>query len=349
MKRGDPANILIIRLSSMGDVIMTTHLVRNLRNKFVNARIDLITAKPFSGIYQYNPHITNLYKYDKNWDNAEITTFKKNILESRDNEKYDLIIDLQRNFRSLQLRKGLGKKIVKVRKNRLNKLSLVYFRKIFAKETKQIPEIYFDSISEYNVKDDGKGLELWLPKDKDKKNYLPFSKNIINNEKISIAIAPGAYHATKRWIPERFAELIKELKKKYNSEITLIGGISDIEITKQIIDLSGEDITDKSGSDSIIQTAEIIDKCNLLITNDTGLMHIAAARQVPVVAIFGSTVKEFGFTPFRVNHIVVEKNLPCRPCTHIGRDDCPKGHFDCMNKITVDDVFNAVEQLLKSK
>jgi len=330
----------------MGDVILTTHLVRNLSYSYPNSRIDFITAKLFTEIYKFNPHLTNLYEYDKNWDNTEIRKFKKNILESRDNEKYDLIIDLQRRLRSCQLRRGLGKKIVKVRKNRLNKISLVYFKKNISKIVKQIPEIYFDTISEYNIKDDGKGLELWLPKDKG--NYLPFSKNIVNNDKISIAIAPGAYHTTKRWLPEKFAELTKVLKKQYNTEIVIIGGISDVDITRKIIDLSGEDIIDKSSSDSIISTSEIIDKCNILITNDTGLMHIAAARQVPVVAIFGSTVKEFGFTPFRVNHVVVDKDIPCRPCTHIGRNTCPKGHFNCMNLISVDDVLNAVNSILKN-
>ncbi|MCL5990770.1 MAG: glycosyltransferase family 9 protein [Bacteroidetes bacterium] len=348
MKRGEPGSILIIRLSSMGDVVLTTHLVRNLRIAFPKARIDFITAKPFSEIYRLNPHITNLYEYDKNWDNSDIKMFKKNIMESCNYEKYDLLIDLQRNIRTLLLRKGLGKKIVKVRKNRLNKLSLVYLKKNIFKEIKPIPEIYFDTISEFNVNDDGKGLDLWLQEDKASGNYLTYSKNIVNNDKISIAIAPGAYHTTKRWLPERFAELIKVLKKNYNAETTLIGGISDIEITKKIIELSGENVIDNSGSDSIISTAKIIDNCNLLITNDTGLMHIAAARQVAVVAIFGSTVKDFGFTPFRVNHFVVEKDIPCRPCTHIGRNSCPKGHFNCMNDISVDDVSKAVESILNN-
>ncbi|OGU11826.1 MAG: hypothetical protein A2X61_15495 [Ignavibacteria bacterium GWB2_35_12] len=346
MKRGEPTRILIIRLSSMGDVILASHLVRNLRESLPNARIDFITAKPFSEIYQFNPHIFNLYEYDKNWGKSSIREFKEKILKNNGLEKYDLLIDLQRNYRSLQLRKGLGNKIVKVRKNRLNKLSLVYFKKNITKVIQQIPEIYFNTIVGYNVQDDGKGLELWLPGDKEKGFYQPFSIVRVNDDKIRIAIAPGAYHETKRWLPERFAELINVLKNNYNAEIVIIGGPFDVEITKQIIDLSGEEVIDKSGSDSIISTAELIDKCNILITNDTGLMHIAAARQVPVVAIFGSTVKEFGFTPFRVKHFVVEKDIPCRPCTHIGRETCPKGHFDCMNKISVDEVLTYIEKIL---
>ncbi|MBI5323972.1 MAG: glycosyltransferase family 9 protein [Ignavibacteriae bacterium] len=346
MKGAEPSSILIIRLSSMGDVILTTHLVRNLRLKYPNATINIILSKSFSEIYMYNPHITNLYEYNKSWNKTEIQEFKKKILIENNNNKYDLIIDLQRNFRSFQLRRGIGNRIIKVRKNRIRKLSLVYLKKNIKSTIKQLPDIYSDTVAEYQVKDDGKGLEFWLPTDKEKGTYLPFIKksNIIG--KINIAIAPGAFHYTKRWIPEKFAGLIKFIKDKYDAEIVIIGGKADFEITKTIIDLSDVNVIDKSSSDSIISTAEVIDKCNMLITNDTGVMHIAAARQVPVVAIFGSTVQEFGFTPFRVENIIVEKNVSCRPCTHIGRDKCPKEHFDCMNKISIDDVSNAVKKIL---
>ncbi|TAL68791.1 MAG: glycosyltransferase family 9 protein [Bacteroidetes bacterium] len=346
MKGGEPSSILIIRLSSMGDVILTTHLARNLRNNFPKARIDFITAKPFIEIYKHNPHINNLIEYEKSWKGIDIKNLKKQILLRIENKKYDLLIDLQRNLRSFQLSQGLAKKIVKVRKNRLNKLSLVYFKKNLSKKIKQIPEIYFETVSDYHLPDDEKGLELWLPEDKEKGFYLPFSNQNVSRGKLRIAVAPGAYHKTKRWLPERFAELIKLIRDKYEAELVIIGGKSDVEITKNIINLSEVKLIDNSGSDSIISTAEVIDKCNLLITNDTGVMHIAAARQVPVVAIFGSTVKEFGFTPFRVENVIVEKDVPCRPCTHIGRDKCPKGHFDCMNKISVEDVSMGAKKIL---
>jgi heptosyltransferase-2 len=228
-------------------------------------------------------------------------------------------------------------------------LSIIYFKKNSSSVIRQIPEIYFDAVSEYEITDDGKGLELWLSGDKESGRYRPFSDKIKKEDKVKVAIAPGAFHSTKRWLPERYAELINVIKNKYDAEIIIIGGKADIEVTENIKRLSGIEVIDKSGSDSIISTAEVIDECDLLITNDTGVMHIAAARQVPIVAIFGSTVKNFGFVPFRVKNVIVEKDIPCRPCTHIGRESCPKGHFDCMKKISVDDVLNAVEILMKNK
>lgn len=337
--------ILIIRLSSMGDVILTTQLTRILRNSYPDALIDFAVSKQFSEIYNYNPHISNIFEYDKSLPNSEIINLRDEFLKSHGIEKYDLIIDLQRNIRSRNLRNGIYEKLVKVRKHRLNKLSLVYFKKNLINPSKLIPEIYLETLSELGIKDDGKGLELWLPEEKGFNIYPPENR-ILNNKMEKIAIAPGAFHFTKRWLPERFTELIRKLKDAYNAEIILVGGKNDEEISSQIKSCINFEINDYSGSESIIETARIIDSCDLLITNDTGVMHIAAARQVPVAAIFGSTVPAFGFSPFRVQNIIIEKPVTCRPCTHIGRNSCPKKHFNCMKLITADNVIEGVNKLL---
>jgi heptosyltransferase-2 len=140
--------------------------------------------------------------------------------------------------------------------------------------------------------------------------------------------------------------LAENLFKKNSCEIVLLGGVADKEICEKISQNASFKITDKSGATSVFETARELDSCNLLITNDTGVMHIAAARRIPVVAIFGSTVTEFGFAPFRVENRVVEiEKLPCRPCTHIGRAECPLGHFKCMNLITPDAVLKSAGEL----
>jgi heptosyltransferase-2 len=340
-------NILVIRLSSMGDVLLTTPLVRQLKNHFPELRLDFISANQFSEIYKYNPHLSNLWKYDKSWSSVEINDFKKFILKNLGNKKYDIVIDLQRNFRSRILRRGLGKKYYSVKKHRLNKLSLVYFKKSLYKNLLSIPDIYRQSIIDLKIEDDAKGLELWLPGEEKTGVYPPANRGDRTGIK-KIVVAPGAHHFTKRWLTERFAEMIDLLKDNYGAEIILVGGTSDVTIIKEIMSKIKHEVQDFSGSASIIKTAEIINSCDLLITNDTGVMHIAAARQVPIVAIFGSSVKDFGFSPFRVNNIIVEKDVPCRPCSHIGRASCPKGHFDCMKKITVEDVLKAVDSLFKN-
>ncbi|MFH1049767.1 MAG: glycosyltransferase family 9 protein [bacterium] len=340
-------NILVIRLSSMGDVILTTALIRQIRNKYPNTRLDFATSKQFAEIFTNNPHISNLIEYDKQSSLKDINDLKKNIKSKIPSGRYDLVIDLQRNIRSRVFRSGLGAQYLYVKKMRLHKLSMVYFKRPLLKKIVPIPEIYRMTASPLDIEDDGKGLELWLPNETLSPIYLPEEKKVKNS--LTIAIAPGAFHNTKRWQKEKYLELIIHLKENFYADIVLIGGKKDKEITDWITSKITFEFEDCTESDSIIRTVSAIDSASLLISNDTGVVHIAAARKVPVVAIFGSTVKEFGFIPFRTKHEIVEKILPCRPCTHYGLNKCPKVHFDCMNKISVEDVVLAVQKLILKK
>lgn len=338
-------HVLIIRLSSMGDVLLSSALPRLIKSKYPQSKIDFVVASNFYEVLQYNPRIDYIFQYDKSLSAFENRKLFISDIASRNLRKYDLIIDLQNNFRSNILSCGIGEIVKKMNKRRLHKLSLVYLKKSIENPTRQITDIYFDTLSELEISDDDQGLELWLPEEKSAKVY-PLPGHNVPQIKSKIALAPGAFHFTKRWLPERFAELTDILCSKYNAEIILLGGTKDMEICNKITSLSKTNITDCSGSTSIVETARLLDDCSLLITNDTGVMHIAAARKIPVVAIFGSTVTEFGFAPYRTKSVIVEAVLPCRPCTHIGRSNCPKGHFNCMNKISVNMVEKAAEELL---
>lgn len=347
LKNNNYNKILIIRLSSMGDIILASHLVRNIKERFINSSINIIVAEQYTEIFDNNPYITKVIKYDKTKNKFEQKQQKKEIFIDSGDNKYDLIIDLQRNFRSKRIYSGTGIKVLKINKNRLFKLALVYLKKRLPGRHKHITDLYLDTVMSVGVGEDGKGLELWLPEEKQSAVYPPerFTDGAIRRRN-RIAIAPGAFHATKRWLPARFARLAELLQARYNLEIVLVGGKADMEICRDIISAARANISDYSGSASIYDTARILDTCRLTITNDTGVMHISAARRVPVAAIFGSTVPEFGFTPFRVHQEIIQKQLPCRPCTHYGKEACPKGHFNCMNLLEVNDVMNSAENLL---
>ena len=255
---------------------------------------------------------------------------------------------MQNNLRSLIFRKFIGNKIFTINKPRLNKLSLVYFKKKLNKNFKPVSELYLESGENIGVKDDNLGLELWMPEEKGKNSYPPFKK-IINFSKLKkIAIAPGANYYTKRWPAERFAELAGKLVENYNFEIFILGGEKDKQIGEyiKIANIDKHSIFDCTNSSSIIDTTRVIDNCSLLITNDTGVMHIASARQTPVIALFGSSVRDFGFSPYRVKNIILEKNVKCRPCSHIGRNYCPEKHFKCMLEISINDVLKAVQEII---
>lgn len=300
----------------------------------MDAEIDFLTDNRFSDIYKYNINVNRIIKYNK---------FNKSLSEDVNNNYYDLIFDLQNNRKSKSLINNKSKLIFSCQKNYLHKLSLVYLKKSLFPDIKLIHEKYLDSANHFDLNDDNLGLEFWTKSDFEKKKYLPHNKAVSEND--YIGIAPGAFHYTKRWQQEKFKVLadriISELKKK----VIIFGGKTDVD-TGDFIKNGNQNIINIAGKTSLTQTAEELDKCKVLITNDTGVMHIAAARQIPVIAIFGSTVQEFGFIPFRVKNIIVEKNISCRPCTHIGRSKCPKKHFKCMNDISVHEVYNKLLKIL---
>ncbi|MBI3259120.1 MAG: glycosyltransferase family 9 protein [Ignavibacteriae bacterium] len=277
MNPNEVTSICIIRLSSMGDILLITPLLRQLRNQFPHARIDMAVAKRFAEIIRY---------------------FRK--------QKLELV----------KLKKGFGKPII------------------------PIAERYRSTANALKVQDDKKGLELWLPEEKDLGFYPPEKRINITNPPKLLAIAPGARHFTKRWLPERFAETALLFNEQFNTQIVLLGGTDDREICNEVRRQIPFPITDATGSTSIYDTTRALDLTDGLICNDSGIMHLAAARHVPVAAIFGSTVREFGFAPYRVANTIIEKELDCRPCTHIGRDECPLGHFKCMNLISPEEVVN---------
>ncbi len=164
-----------------------------------------------------------------------------------------------------------------------------------------------------------------------------------------IAFAPGSIWATKRWLPERFAEVAKYfVQKKYR--VVLVGGKEDRQLCENICSQAGSDcIVIAAGDLSLLQSAELIRRCSVLLSNDSAPLHLATAVQTPVVAIFGATVPQFGFAPRGKHDMVLGvEGLSCRPCAIHGGNRCPIGTFDCMNKMSVQTVVRAMEKILSS-
>ncbi len=335
-KKNAISKILVIRLSSMGDVVLTTPFIRVLRKSFPNAKIDFLLNSAFSEIYKFNPNIDNLISYNRKLSKSEIKKERDVYLKKNHIDKYDIVFDLQNNRRSKAWSEGVSRKIERVTKNRLHKLSLVYFKKSRIESDFHVVNNYIKTASKLGVQVDKKGCEIFTSSNN--KTYIP-------NTKPLIAFAPAAQHFTKQWLPERFIELADMLADKY--QIILLGGTSDVDLCSFITKQTQADVFDFSGSNSILTTYQIAKQCSALVTNDTGVMHIASAAQIPIVAIFGSTVPALGFTPYKVKHTIVEvNNLSCRPCTHIGKKKCPKGHFRCMTDIDSTLVYHRLLEIL---
>lgn len=317
--------ILIIRLSSLGDVLLTTPVIRALSKKYPNSQIDYVVKKQYSSSLRYNPLISSLYIYEK----EKARSIKDQIRKA----KYNLIIDLQNNWRSCALTFELRTEIKRFKKPTLKKLLLVWTKINLLKEIKPIPMRYAETT---NLQLDDKGLDLFIPESINPK---------LEPGKKYIGICPGAKHFTKRWPEEYFIELGIRLKSQ-NCTVVIFGGKDDLELCKSVSSKIESSIN-LCNNDDLLQTAIDMKQCKHIICNDSGLMHTATAVEVPITAIFGSTVREFGFIPFLSDDTILENNsLSCRPCSHIGRSSCPQKHFKCMKEISPNTVFDHVKSFL---
>lgn len=339
MKLFEKNNILIARFSSIGDVLLTTPILRALRNKFPDSNIDYITTGKMQDLIRFNPHIDNIWTFEKSESKQDLYALKSKMLNNINANKYDILIDLQNNLRSNFLLNGIANKSFYLKKNRLYKLALVHLKKQI-KKPQHIVDRYFECAAELGIEADGLGLELFLE---------PGSEQATESSRKIIGIAAGAQHFTKQWLPEHFAELINMIAKEYNAEFRFFGSPDEKRIVSEITGKINAEYVDFTGKLSLLESAREIDYCDYFITNDTGLMHIASARKVPIVAIFGSTVPELGFSPYNIEHKIAETSLNCRPCSHIGKSKCPKSHFRCMKKLSPEIVFEKFRELSEKK
>jgi lipopolysaccharide heptosyltransferase II len=318
--------ILIIRLSSLGDILLTTPLVRSVKKQYPGIRIDYLLRTEYKDTLLLNPYIDNLICFANN----RTDEVKRKISK----EKYDIVIDLQNNLRSAGLLEFSTRPKFKYRKKNISKYLLVQFKINLLRNSAPVSVRYARAVKGLDL--DDMGLELYT----NKIPSLPFSKG----EKY-IGIAPGARHYTKKWPSEHYIQLGKKLFSE-DYKIILFGGKEDKELCRLIAGAIPEAVSLANNND-LLQLSADMKGCLAIVCNDSGMMHTAAASGVPVVAIFGSTVREFGFFPYKIKHRVNEHlSLPCRPCTHIGRGSCPQDHFRCMKEITPEAVYENLLTLI---
>lgn len=322
--------ILVVRLSSLGDILLTTPLIRSLKKENPKIEIHFLLREEYQDVLLHNPYISKLITI-KREDSSSKT---RDILTQN---KYDFVIDLQNNLRSRSLIRGVNCPKVRFRKLSWQKFLLVKFKINKLSDALPIPERYASVIEYFNL--DKEGLDLFT----DKKSSEKFDG--INN---LIGFCPGSKHFTKMWPKEYYIELGKKLiDNSFN--VVLFGGKDDKDICNEIYSSLSKCINLCYDND-ILQTAADMKMCKTIVCNDSGLMHAACAVKVRVIAIFGSTVRAFGFSPYNCKNLILEnKSLTCRPCSHIGRSTCPKKHFKCMMDITPEIVYNSLIQFLNKQ
>lgn len=330
-------SILVIRLSSLGDVILATALVRQISRSMPGAAIDIAVDTRFAEVWAHNPRVRTVYAVDRSMRIYE------DLIRQAGQAPYDIVVDLQKNRRSAQLIASLvmpaSTQVLKVAKHRLEKLALVWLKRR-PRVVTPVVRRYWNTVQRLGVDHDELGPEVWTD------NELAAS----HQPRTIVGLAPGARHATKRWTAGGFAELARDLALRQGQTVVLLGGPDDVAVCDEIEKLSGLTLERADGATDLSSTIRVLDRCRAVVSNDSALMHLARARHVPVVAIFGSTVPELGFAPQGDDVRIVEvRGLPCRPCTHIGREACPKGHFRCMTDIDSESVSAAVTELLIPK
>ena len=306
--------VLVIRFSSIGDLVLTTPVLRCLHG--AGFEVHLLVKPAFKQVLAYNPFVEQLHEYTG--VNEAVDLLKK--------EQYDFVADLQNNLKSNLICARLGVKHASFPKLNIQKWMLVNF-KVNKLPEKHIVERYFEAVKPLDVVSDGSGLDYFVP-EKDQIDVTQLTGNAVYKYN---AIVVGAAHATKQ-IPKNKLALFA---KHSPLPVVLIGGESEKELGEEVRKKHPEKVFNACGQVNLNESAWLIRQAYHVVTPDTGMMHIAAAFQKTITVVWGNTVPEFGMYPYlpeRNWKSMQVENLSCRPCSKIGHDECPKKHFDCMKK-----------------
>ncbi len=303
--------------------MLTTPVIRCLKTQR-NVELHYLTKKAYQTILIPNPHVDKVWSIDKK---------VSEVLPQLKQEKFDYIIDLHSNLRTLQVKLNLGVTAFTFDKINLQKWMMVNFKVNWLPDI-HIVDRYLKTVETLGVQNDGKGLEYFIPSKDEVQTITHQNQTIDLNQTEYIAFAIGAAHATKRLPTAKIIEICKTI----NQPIILLGGPSEQEEGQHIATQAGNHVINQCGHLNLHQSASIVQQAQKVITHDTGMMHIAAAFQKEIISIWGNTIPEFGMYPYYPkgvanNTSIQVSNLSCRPCSKIGYKQCPKDHFKCMNDI----------------
>lgn len=315
---------LIIRFSSIGDIVLTTPVIRCLKQQVPQAEVHFLTKPEYAGLLQHNPYLTAIHTLDK-----PLLTKAREL----NKEGFDAVIDLHHNLRSRMI-----KTIIQAPAFTFHKLNIEKWLMVNLHMNKlpnlHVVDRYMQTVQSLGVVNDGQGLDYFFNTPMPQLPPLPTTY---------IAFAIGAQHGTKRMPNEKIAAICRNLPMP----VVLLGGKTDESNGELIARQAGGHVINCCGKLSLEQSAAVLQGAHKVLTHDTGLMHIAAALKKDVVAIWGNTIPEFGMSAYRGKHTfrvtnMQVANISCRPCSKIGYEQCPKGHFNCMQQQNIAAICEAV-------
>jgi len=326
--------VLILRFSSIGDIVLTSPVMRCLNTQLENVEIHFATKKSYQSIVANNPYVHQVHVLGENIND---------LIKELQEENFDYIIDLHNNLRTQIIKIRLRTKSFSVNKLNFEKWLLTQFKIDKLPKYKHIVDRYLYTVKSLGVSNDGQGLEYFIPSEDE-----VFIADLFEDAKNGyVAIAIGAKFSTKRLPYQKIIDVCNQI----NMPIILLGGIDDLARGEEVkLKSNNPYIFNACGKLNLNQSASVVKQANVVLTNDTGLMHVAAAFNKNIVSVWGNTVPELGMFPYlaedKFKTIQVE-NLSCRPCSKIGYKKCPKGHFDCMKKIDTQEIISAINYYLE--
>ncbi len=312
---------LVIRFSSIGDIVLTSPVVRRLKQQVAGAEIHFVTKRKHANLVRSNPYIDKVHLLKETLGE---------LIRELEAENFDYIIDLHQNFRSNRLKRSLKAPSFAFEKLTFEKWLMVHL-KINRLPQRHIVDRYLDAVSVFDIKDDGRGLDFFIP---DNEAFNPNELPAMFQKGYVAFVIAGTYSTKK--LP---AEKVSRICQRIPFPVVLLGGKNEYEAGEQVLSESKGNVLNYAGKISLNQSASLVRNARLVLSNDTGLMHIAAAFGKKILSFWGNTIPAFGMYPYQPDPASVQlevEHLKCRPCSKLGYQKCPKKHFKCMQDIDID-------------
>lgn len=332
-----PPNILLVRFSAMGDVLLMTPLIRALRARHPDARITVVTKAGYAPLFRHNPRVNDVIGWEPG---SSLADLGRQLKAARFSHR----LDLHGSLRSRALRWRVGGRWTSYPKHRAARTLLILTKRNIYRDQRPVAERYFDAARALGVVPDAGSLELFLPRPALEAAERFLAQRSIGVSRQLIAVAPGASRFTKRWPAHHWIALVRRLVEGGN-DVVVLGGAAEVEVAAELAEAGGPGASSAAGEFDLCGTAALLKRARALVAGDTGAMHMATAVGTPVAALFGPTVEAFGFFPYHAKTAVLQRELACRPCSAHGGAACPLKHHRCLQDLQPADVLEALRKL----
>ncbi|MDD5132323.1 MAG: glycosyltransferase family 9 protein [bacterium] len=336
-------NILVVRFSSLGDVVLTTPVFAALRQALPQAKITILTKNQYQDIFANNPNIDEILTLERQENLA-------NLISRVRRNKYDLILDLHSNLRSHILGFAAGTKVIHYDKQSFNRYALLHFKQGNQALQKSVVQRYLDTLGFLGSLPGHPDTKVYLTEKESRLAQASLEQYGLGPNDLVIGLNPGAKWETKKWPLPNWLEFINLCQSK-KLKLLLFGDSTDQLFISKLLKEAGDirdTVINLAGKTDLRQLCALIKQCRVVVTGDSGALHIAQALDIPVLILLGPTVPEFGFIRPRPKDIVLFKELPCRPCSLHGTNDCKRGDWLCLSGLSAQEVFESLLEQLKA-